>query len=309
MLFFFSLFILFFSTVGFAEQFAEQIVSPQLSYEVLVSVAPYKFFVEKIAGDTVKVRLMVPAGASSHTFEPTAKQMLEATKADIWFYIGESFEQRAIQALQSHAHQMDFVDLRKDLKLITKSSETIEDSEVHFYHHCHAHCADLHVWLSPTLAKIEAKTIAEALERIYPENKEKYQQQLKLFLVELDDLDREIQQILQPLHNRIIMVSHPAYNYFARDYHLKQLSIEFEGKDPTPQQLTSVLTQARAQNIKTIFIQQQYSSKGAYLIAKNIGARIVILDPYSENYIESMRTIAKSFAAQQGKMGNYGTHN
>jgi ABC-type Zn uptake system ZnuABC Zn-binding protein ZnuA len=68
---------------------------------ILVSVAPYKLFVEKIAGDTIDVNLMVPAGASAHTYEPTPRQMIAAGKAVAWFTIGESFEGRAIPALKA----------------------------------------------------------------------------------------------------------------------------------------------------------------------------------------------------------------
>jgi zinc transport system substrate-binding protein len=74
------------------------------------------------------------------------------------------------------------------------------------------------------------------------------------------------------------------------------MSIEFEGKDPTPQQLTKVLRQAREENIKTIFIQKQYNNKGAKLIARELNAKIVMLDPYAEDYMTSMREIAQAFA-------------
>lgn len=264
--------------------------------EVLVSVSPHKFFVEKIAGDTVKVRLLVPAGTSSHTFEPSPKQMLEAAKADAWFFIGEFFENRAMQAFKSYNQNMRFIDLRKDLSLIT-----VDANGKHQGCSCHGHKAgqaDLHIWLSPRLAKIQAKTIANALIELYPENQKLYLSNLNLFLSELEELDQEITKILAPLKQRIIMVSHPAYAYFVRDYDLSQLPIEFEGKDPSPKQLTNVMNEAKNANIKTIFIQLQYNNKGAYLIAKSIGARVVILDPYSENYIETMRAIARSFAEQ-----------
>lgn len=271
--------------------FAADNKSDPRTHYVLVSVPAHKFFVEKIAGDTAKVINMVPPGASSHTFEPTPKQMLIASKADIWFRIGEGFEPRAVAALQSHNPRMQLVDLREGLDLIT-------DSHGHVHCCCHESCQDLHIWLSPKMAKIQAGTIANALIALYPENKEKYETSLSTFKRELDALDQEIASELAPLKNRTIMVSHPAYAYLARDYNLKQLSIEFEGKDPTPQQLTKVLNQARSEHITKVFIQMQYNSKGARLIAKEIGAEVVNLDPYSENYYESLRQIAHSFASQ-----------
>ncbi len=264
---------------------------------VLVSVAPHKFFVEKIAGDTVTVNLMVPAGTSSHTFEPTPKQMLNASHADLWFQIGEAFEPRASQALKSFQPNIQFIDLRQGLDLIICREGN--EGYCKCCHGAHESSIDPHFWLSAREAKKQAVTIANALIQRYPMNRNLYNERLELFQKELDALDREIAATLAPLKIRVVMVSHPAYAYFCRDYSLKQLSIEFEGKDPTPHQLTKILRQARENQIHTIFIQMQYNNKGARLVAKEIGAKVVTLDPYSEHYFDSMREIAKNFAAQE----------
>lgn len=259
------------------------------SRHVLVSVSPHRFFVQKIAGDTLTVGLMVPAGASAHTYDPTPKQMIAASNADIWFRIGESFESKAISAMRQQTPSMRIVDLRENLDLISDPT--------HVCMH-HKGCADLHFWLSPKLAKTQAQTITKALADRYPENADLYKKNLATFEKELDELDQEIAHTLSTLSSRTIMVSHPAYGYFARDYGLNQFSIEFEGKDPTPQQLTRILNEARRQNVKTVFIQPQYSSKGAKLIAEQIQAHVVTLDPYSEDFYATLRQIANSIAAQ-----------
>lgn len=256
---------------------------------VLVSVAPHRFFVQKIAGDTINIGLMVPACASAHTYEPTPKETLAAAHADIWFRIGESFEDRAIQALKSHSIHLKIVDLRDNLDLISDPT--------HVCMH-HKGCVDLHFWLSPKLAKIQADTIAKALIETYPENRDIYTSRLAIFKEELDAIDLKISDILKDLKNRTIMISHPAYGYFARDYHLNQFSIEFEGKDPTPKLLTKILKEAHDKQIKTIFTQPQYSNKGALLIAREIGARVESLNPYSEDYFDSLILIAQHFRDQ-----------
>jgi zinc transport system substrate-binding protein len=259
---------------------------------VLVSVAPHQFFVEKIAGKTVKVGLIVPAGSSAHTYEPTPRQMIAASGACIWFRIGESFETKVIQALQSHNPDLWVVDLRQGLDLIGN-----DPSHKHQCC-CHANAMDLHFWLSARMAQLQAKTIANALIEAYPEHANLYKKNLQQFEEELRKLDQDIQAILRPIKNRSILVSHPAYAYFCRDYELNQYSIEFEGKDPTPQQLHKTLNLARDLNIHTVFIQMQYNNKGARLIADEIGARLVILDPYSGDYLNSMRQIAQAFAEE-----------
>ncbi len=265
------------------------------SFTVLVTVAPHKHFVEKIAGDTLKVMLMVPTGYSSHTFEPSPKQMLYASKADIWFRLGESFEKKAITALQSHNQHINSIDMRNGLSLVGSQCHHTHDHS-HNRTHLHEHAQDLHYWLSPRLAKQQAITIAAALSTQYPEHSERYAQALEKLLGELTALDQDIAAILEKPHNPYILVSHPAYAYFCRDYHLKQLSIEFEGRDPTPYQLTLLLNQAKNYSIRKIFVQKQYSNKGAILVGKKIDAEVITLEPYDENYFTSMRQIAQNFA-------------
>lgn len=258
---------------------------------VIVSVAPHRFFVEKIAGDTVEVGLIVPAGASAHTYEPTPKQMMAYSQAQIWFRIGESFENKALRALQSHNPHLQVIDLRQGLDLIPASC-----SHCHGGGKCHADAMDLHFWLSPRLAQIQTDTITNALKRAYPQHASLYEENAMKFKEELQRLDQQITAILAPLTHRLIFVSHPAYGYFCRDYNLQQYSIEVEGKDPTPQQLNKILTLARNAQIRTIYIQPQYSNKGARLIAEQIGAQIISLDPYHEQYIQTLLEIANAFA-------------
>lgn len=287
-------FLLFALTFAISCMQAAESAPTAASRYVLVSVAPYKFFLNRVAGDTVKVGLLVPAAASSHTYEPTPKQILEASSADLWFTIGESFECRILPALQARNPNLQAVDLRQGLDLIAAASTNS----------CSHGCCkgsggeDLHIWLSLRQVEIQVRTIAAALSARYPENAQLYAHNAEQFIAELHTLDQQISTLLAPLKQRTILVSHPAYAYFCRDYNLEQLSIEFEGKDPSPQQLTKLLQQAKQKKIKAIFIQRQYSNKGAKLIATQLGAKLVMLDPYSENYLSAMREIAENFANQ-----------
>lgn len=256
---------------------------------VLVTVAPHKFMVEKIAQGAVQVHLMVPAGASAHTYEPTPKQMILASKGEIWFRTGEPFENRAIQALKSHRPSLEIVDLRQGLDLISASSGCTHCK-------CCPGSVDLHFWLSARQAQIQAQTIANTLSNAFPDHANEFRQNLLTFQKELQELDKKIESILSPLQNRDILVSHPAYAYFCRDYNLKQHAIEVEGKDPTPQQMTKLLNLVKQLGIQTIFIQMQYNNKAAKLVADTLGARLVVLDPYSEQLITSMLEIAHAFA-------------
>lgn len=263
----------------------------QESNIVLVSVAPYRFLVEEIAGDTVKILLMVPPMASAHTYEPTPKEIMTASRADVWFVIGEPFEKRAVAALKGFRHQMKVINLQKGLDLIYDAKGGC----------CHGEGgADLHFWLSPKMDKIQAETIANGLIELYPQHADLYRERLKNLQEKLDAVDLKVKEIVKGATGGTVMVGHPAYGYFCREYGFKQLPIEISGKDPTAKQLTQVINEAKSQGVKAIFVQKQYSNKGAILIAQQIGAKVVTLEPYDENVLESLVNIAQNFAESSG---------
>lgn len=257
---------------------------------VLVTVAPHKYLVNRIAGDTVDVSVVVPPLANVHTFEPTPKQMLRLMEADVWFRIGESFEPRLIEALKAHRPNLQVVDLRQGLDLIWGDHQHTVCCQ-------HGDGSDLHFWLSPRQLEIQAHTVANQLIAKYPQHEARYRKALEEHLRELKSLDDQLQLELLRIHGKTFLVAHPAYAYFCRDYGLKQLSIEIEGKDPTPQQLTALFRKAKQLHLKTVFTQVQFSPKVADLVSQQLGkgAKVVSLDPYAEDYMQNLRLIARNF--------------
>lgn len=254
---------------------------------VLVTVAPHRYFVKRIAGDSVEVGLLVPAGDSGHTYEPTPKQMMEACRADVWFQIGEPFEARAGRAMKERNPAMRMVDLRNGVNLIQE-------------HHCaHGSCgdsADPHIWLSARGARVQAEAIARVLSEVYPANAVVYKANLEKFLSDLTELDREISGMYGVDSPKVVVVGHPAYGYFVRDYGQSQLSIESEGRDPSPRQLTHLMEELKRLGVGKVYVQPQYSAKGPTLIANQLGLKIVELNPYSEDYLNTMRGIGQNFS-------------
>lgn len=249
---------------------------------VLVSIAPYKYVVERLAKDKVKVIVMVPPGASGHTYEPTQKQMIEAASGTIWFYLGEPFEKKAINALSSQVKSMQFVNLQKGVSLLQGTCKHFHESFEGKSSECSSY--DLHFWLSPSIMKIQAKTIADSLSELMPESGSLFQERLHSFLEELDSLEKELKEGLSKVSSRTLLVSHPAYGYFCKDFGFTQLPIEFEGKDPTAKQLTRLLKDAKEANVSFILAQPQYSQKASSLIAKELHLKLFVLDPYSEDF-------------------------
>lgn len=261
---------------------------------VLVSIPPYAYFVKKIAGETVYVETLIPPGVNPHVYEASPQKVKRHQHAALWIYLGEPFDQKVLQFFKNSHKSIQILEITKDIPLLS----ICEDNELRTEHlHCAHHGGyDLHIWLSPTLAKLQAQNIADALIVLLPEYKEFFLSNLHHFLNELDTLNHHIAHLLDPLKGKAILVSHPAFSYFCKEYHLIQLSIEIEGKDPLPQHITKILKKAKHESIQSILIVPQYSNKGAELIAKSLSLPTHTVDPYAENYSENLLSIAKVIA-------------
>jgi len=268
---------------------------PQKEKTVLVSIAPYAFFVHRIAGDGQPVTTLIPEGANPHIYEPKPKEVEKVRNASIWIRLGESFDQKVLKVIQEQNPEVRIVNITEGIRLLS-SCEV--DGHSHEHHHCHGNDEgkDVHIWLSPKLAKVQAATIANALINAFPDNKDLYEKNLSHFLAELDLLDAQISTLLAPRKGEAILVSHPAFAYFCQDYGLIQLSVEMEGKEPLPQQVTHLLEEARRYKVARVILEPQYSNKGAELIAQELGVPTATVDPYAQDYLDNLHSIAEIIA-------------
>ena len=93
------------------------------------------------------------------------------------------------------------------------------------------------------------------------------------------------------------MVFHPSWGYFAHAYRLKQVPIEIEGKEPKPAQLKELIQHARENGIKVVFVQPQFSSQSAEVVAREIGGQVAFVDPLAEDWMANLRQVADKFQA------------
>ncbi len=251
---------------------------------VVVTVGPQEEFTKRVGGDRINVMVMVPQGADPHTYEPLPNQMKQVQEAEIYYMVGSGieFELTWMAKLTAMNPQMEVVNTSQGIELLPNTEEYEGN--------------DPHVWVSPKNAKIMVENIYTNLIEIDPENKDYYQKNRDEYFKKLDELDKNTTKILSDQNNTKIMVYHPSWAYFCRDYDLKQIPIESQGKEPTPQGIARLVDQARRDNIRVIFVSPQYSSTNAQVIAREIGGRVVFVDPLSNNYMQNMKKVAESFA-------------
>lgn len=270
--------------------------------EVTVSIPPQKYFVERIGGGAVSVNTMVRPGASPHDYEPTPQQMAALARSKAYFAIGVEFEKPWLPRFRKAAKDMTVVNTIEGI-------ERLKMAEPKHVGHSHAHHdhggADPHVWLSPTLVRIQAANIRDALIRLDPARAADYRRNHDAFARDINRVDEAVLAALAdaPPERRKFLVFHPSWGYFARAYGLTELAIEVDGKEPGPRQLAAVIDLAKKEGIRVVFVQPQFSRKSADAVAQALSARIAVLDPLAEDWSANLQAAARALGEALGPGG------
>jgi len=252
----------------------------QPALKIAVSIAPEKFFVERIAGEHAQVMVLLPAGANPHTYEPTPRQLAAVSDSRLYFAIGLPFEQIWLDRLHRQTQPMAIISLGQ--------SERAHDGAAG---HAHADDEDPHAWTDPRQVMTMADRIASSLQRLDPAHAQIYRRNADRFKMELTELDRELHRQLDGLPRREFIVQHPAWGHFAAAYGLIQIPIERGGREPGSQQLAQLIDLARRKQLHTIFASPETDMRPARAVAQAIGGKVVILDPLREDYLRNLREV------------------
>ena len=244
--------------------------------KVIVSFFPLYDFARNVGGDRVEVTSMIPAGAEPHDWEPTIRQVADASLADIFVYNGASFESWA-----QNIEAKFVVNTSEGLKLLEARDEEEHKGEVEEEEVEHSDI-DPHIWLDPIYAKHQVGLIRDGLVKIDPDNTQYYNDNADRFMAELDKLDASIRSELSGCEKKDFIAFHSAFSYFANRYGLNQHSMHRglpEGEVP-PQRLQEIVDLAKELKIDTIYSEELVDPRLAEAIAEEIpGGRVLVLSP------------------------------
>lgn len=312
-----------------------------------VSILPLKSIVGGIVGDDFDVRVLVPAGASPETFEPTPRQFVDLNRARLIFNVGLiDFETTLLGKIEARDK---VVDLSRGIDLIAGScshahgkvaradephaaamseeqqtagtAATPEEQQTAGSHaaatpgerqlagshaatpapqahgHCHAHGIDPHIWTSPRALQRMAANAYEAIHALWPDSV-KYTENHARLQEQLAALDARTAGKIAASGVRYFIIYHPALTYYARDYGLQQVAIEDDGKEPSARALARLIEQARRDGVRTIFYQSQFPASSVEVIARDIEAQSVAIDPLKEDVIANIDSLTDLIVAQ-----------
>ncbi len=235
---------------------------------LLVSIQPLKYLVDNIVGEDFHVEVLTPPGTSPETYEPTPAQIKAAEAADLVFSTGLiDFERALLRRLPSKER---FVDLSEGIELI-------EGTCSHDHSLKHGHGVDPHTWMSPRALLVMAGTAYSRIHELYPDSVSYTANYIGL-KEELELLDSEVAAKIGLSSRRAFVIFHPGLTYYARDYGLRQIALEHEGKEPSARQLQQVVDEAKSENITRVFYQSEFPRYVVEVAATEIGAQPVEID-------------------------------
>ena len=266
-------------SLGIIHSYGDEIPSRK---QVLVSIVPYKFLVEQIAGDTCQVFSIVTDNRDPHNYELPPKYIEKIRQVKLWFRIGEGFERTCERIISCKQ-----VDLAANIDKIMNGSCC--QRFLNF---------DTHTWLSPKNLKIQIESITESLIEMSPEHEALYRKNSLLLQDKLDQLDQKVSSIVSEASQRNILVTHGAFAYFCRDYGFTQHTIERPNhSELSPKDIVRVERTILDHNLHSVILLKHAGKRSSAALVRKFNMTPIILDPYAEDIFTNLIAIATAFAS------------
>jgi zinc transport system substrate-binding protein len=245
----------------------QQASPPETKPLVVASFYPMYEFARQVAGDRAVVLSLVPPGVHGHDWEPSPQDVAQVQRAWVFVYNGAGFEPWAEKLIKEAARPATVV-------VAASAGLTVPRAGANGG-------VDPHVWLDPVLARGEVEAIRTALERSDPGGKAAYAGNASVFSARLDALNLSFETGLRDCARREVVVSHAAFGYLTRRYRLEQIPVMglAPEAEPSPAALAGIVRLARQRKVTAIFLEPLVSSRLAETLAREVGVRILPLNP------------------------------
>jgi zinc transport system substrate-binding protein len=260
-----------------------------------LSILPQSYFAARIAGDRVRIMVLVGPGQNPHDYEPSPKQMADLAAAKVWILSGTEFEISLQPKLEAIFPDLVIIDGTQGVRF--RLMEAPEDGDGKDP----GDAIDRHTWLGHKPARIMAGHIQDALITMDAGNEAMYRQNYRELIT---DMDREfgiLRKKLSPLRGKVVFVYHPAFGYFLDEFGIIQEAVETGGKEPTPRALNSLIERAKKEKAAAIFVQAQFPVNTAKTVAASAGAVLATLDPLAPDWLANIRSMGEILSKTAGE--------
>jgi zinc transport system substrate-binding protein len=262
---------------------------------VVVSIFPVGSLAEKLAGEEVRIEVLLPPGVSPATFDITPRQLRDLQNGSLFLMIGGGLDEWVATLTRGSGPQTSVVRLSDGIPLMEGGG----------HGHGEEGAGNPHVWLDPILVRDHLlPRMAQALSEVRPDAAEAITARARLLADSLTALDAEIRRELEGLTRRSFISTHAAWSYFALRYGLEEAGVihTHAGQDPSSRELAHLLEEARREEIGCLFTEPQLGEVAARALATELSLPSCMLDPLGgegvegrEGYFQLLRFNAGQF--------------
>lgn len=261
---------------------------------VVASLKPVGFIASAIADGVTETQVLLPDGASEHDYSLRPSDVKRLQGADLVVWIGpemEAFMEKPASKI-ADARLVTIAELDAVKPLLIKGADDDEDEHDHDHAHAekgdaHHHHGDynMHLWLSPEIARLTAVAIHQKLVELMPQSRAKLDANLKDFEAHLAATDKQVGNELAPLKGKGYFVFHDAYGYYEKHYGLTSLGHFTVNPEiqPGAQRLHEIRTQLVEQKATCVFAEPQFRPAVVEAVARGTSVRMGTLDPLGTN--------------------------
>jgi zinc transport system substrate-binding protein len=251
---------------------------------IVVPVSPIAGIVDALAPEgLVETVVLVPPGANPATYQPSIRALRRTATARLYLEMGHP----------AFVFEKTWLDGALD----GSSADRVP-----LFEGCPVRDEDPHAWLSTRCLAAAATITASAISGILPAYSEEIAANLASFIARLAATEESAARQLALHRGRMFFVLHPAWGYLARDYDLQQVEILSHGTgDPGAARIAELIRLGRAQGVRTVFVQPQFNPVPAKLVADELGARVLTLDPLARDPVAVITDAVSALAAEFGR--------
>jgi len=226
---------------------------------VAVSFYPIYEIVNRVGGEDVYLKQIIPFGTEPHSFEPTPRDMMEIGNSQLFIYNG-LIDPWAKSIADSFPREKSNINLSKYVDIDNN---------------------DPHYWLNLENYKKMIVTITEMMSQLNPENSEKFNANAKRFIDEVNSLNTKYQDGLKECKFDTIIVNHNAFGYLSREYNFNTVAIMGLSPDekPSAKKVAEIIDTIKERSVKTIFFEELASDSVIQSISSETGAKVSSLSP------------------------------
>ncbi len=282
---------------------------------VVTSLKPLGFIASAITDGVTTTEVILPDGASEHDYSLRPSDVKRLQNADLLFWVGPEMEAFMVRSAQQVPAQKQVVMAQLDgvKSLLMKGADEDEhegheghDHDENSEHHHHHGEYNMHLWLSPEIARLSAVAIHDKLVEVMPQSRAKLDANLKAFEASLAQADKQVGNELAPLKGKGYFVFHDAYGYFEKQYGLTPLGHFTVNPEiqPGAQRLHEIRTQLVEQKAVCVFAEPQFRPAVVEAVARGTSVRMGTLDPLGigiklgkESYPQFLTQLSSQYAS------------